>query len=177
LRFSSIGSRLDCRATRLAKNLKEIGHFSPPWLVAGASWRQSRSGERESVKRCNQQWVGFEVLRNFKSALFRSPRRRRSIPATVVCRRDARSEKRTCQAEVNLRAARGFVLQSMADLWKHLCAGATITFAATDVEGVRRRLQSRNVKLRESIVPRTGDTQFFLHDPDGVGVELNFPRA
>ena len=31
------------------------------------------------------------------------------------------------QTEVNLRAARGFVLQSMADIWKHLCAGASIT--------------------------------------------------
>src|SRR6202795_152394 len=30
------------------------------------------------------------------------------------------------QAEVNLRAARGFVLQSMADIWKYLSAGATI---------------------------------------------------
>ena len=26
----------------------------------------------------------------------------------------------------------------------------------------------------DSIVPRTGDAQFFLDDPDGVGVELNF---
>ena len=33
------------------------------------------------------------------------------------------------QAEVNLRAARGYVLQSMADTWKDLCAGATITVA------------------------------------------------
>jgi indole-3-acetate monooxygenase len=31
------------------------------------------------------------------------------------------------QAEVNLRAARGFVLQSMAAVWKHLCAGDTIS--------------------------------------------------
>jgi alkylation response protein AidB-like acyl-CoA dehydrogenase len=31
------------------------------------------------------------------------------------------------QAEVNLRAARCFVLQSMAEIWKHLCAGASIT--------------------------------------------------
>src|SRR6201998_4034339 len=31
------------------------------------------------------------------------------------------------QAEVNLRGARGFVLQSMAEVWKHLCAGAMIT--------------------------------------------------
>lgn len=51
-----------------------------------------------------------------------------------------------------------------------------IAFAASDVEGVRKRLNSNNVKFRESIVPRTGDTQIFLYDPDGVGVELNFPK-
>jgi catechol 2,3-dioxygenase-like lactoylglutathione lyase family enzyme len=28
----------------------------------------------------------------------------------------------------------------------------------------------------EQIVPRTGDTQFFLYDPDGVGLALNFPN-
>jgi alkylation response protein AidB-like acyl-CoA dehydrogenase len=33
------------------------------------------------------------------------------------------------QAEVNLRAARGYVLQSMADTWMDLSAGATITVA------------------------------------------------
>jgi catechol 2,3-dioxygenase-like lactoylglutathione lyase family enzyme len=52
-----------------------------------------------------------------------------------------------------------------------------IAFAATDVEGLRKRLQTRNVKFRESIVPRTGDTQFFMFDPDGVGVELNFAKT
>ena len=52
-----------------------------------------------------------------------------------------------------------------------------IAFAATDVEGVRARLRSKDVKFRESIVPRTGDTQLFLYDPDGVGVELNFPKS
>jgi indole-3-acetate monooxygenase len=31
------------------------------------------------------------------------------------------------QAEVNLRAARGLVLQSMAEIWKYLCAGSVIT--------------------------------------------------
>ncbi len=51
-----------------------------------------------------------------------------------------------------------------------------IAFAASDVDGVRKRLQSHNVKFREQIVPRTGDTQFFFYDPDGVGVELNFPK-
>jgi catechol 2,3-dioxygenase-like lactoylglutathione lyase family enzyme len=52
-----------------------------------------------------------------------------------------------------------------------------IAFAASDVENVRKRLQARNVKFREQIVPRTGDTQIFLYDPDGVGVELNFPKT
>jgi catechol 2,3-dioxygenase-like lactoylglutathione lyase family enzyme len=52
-----------------------------------------------------------------------------------------------------------------------------IAFAATDVDGVRKRLVANRVKFREQIVPRTGDTQFFLYDPDGVGVELNFPKA
>ena len=52
-----------------------------------------------------------------------------------------------------------------------------IAFAATDIEGVRDRLTARNVKFREQIVPRTGDTQIFLYDPDGVGVELNFPKT
>lgn len=52
-----------------------------------------------------------------------------------------------------------------------------IAFAATDVEGVRKRLKANNVKFREQIVPRTGDIQFFMYDPDGVGVELNFPKS
>ena len=51
-----------------------------------------------------------------------------------------------------------------------------IAFAATDVEAVRA-LQAKNVSFREQIVPRTGDTQIFLYDPDGVGVELNFPKV
>ena len=50
-----------------------------------------------------------------------------------------------------------------------------IAFSATDLDGVRERLRSKNVKFREQIVPRTGGAQVFLYDPDGVGVELNFP--
>ena len=52
-----------------------------------------------------------------------------------------------------------------------------IAFAATDPGAMRKRLQAKSIKFREQIVPRTGDTQFFLYDPDGVGVELNFPAA
>jgi len=42
-------------------------------------------------------------------------------------RDDAVVQSNLAQAEVNLRAARGFVLQSMADTWQKLSAGATIT--------------------------------------------------
>lgn len=42
---------------------------------------------------------------------------------------------------------------------------------------MRKRLPSKNVKFRESIVPRIGDTQFFMSDPDGVGEELNLPKT
>ena len=50
-----------------------------------------------------------------------------------------------------------------------------IAFAATDLPSVRKRLESKKVKFREQVVPRTGAAQIFLYDPDGVGVELNFP--
>ena len=50
-----------------------------------------------------------------------------------------------------------------------------IAFAATDIAGVRRKLKARKVKFREQVIPRTGGQQIFLYDPDGVGVELNFP--
>ena len=50
-----------------------------------------------------------------------------------------------------------------------------IAFAASDLPSVRKRLKTKKVKFREQIVPRTGAAQIFLYDPDGVGVELNFP--
>jgi catechol 2,3-dioxygenase-like lactoylglutathione lyase family enzyme len=52
-----------------------------------------------------------------------------------------------------------------------------IAFAATDLAGVRKRLKEHNVEFREQVIPRTGDSQIFLYDPDGVGVELNFPKT
>lgn len=50
-----------------------------------------------------------------------------------------------------------------------------IAFAASDLAGVKKRIESTKVKYREQVIPRTGGTQLFLYDPDGVGVELNFP--
>jgi len=54
---------------------------------------------------------------------------RNKVPrgAKTTLRDNAVVQSGLAQAEVNLRAARGFVLQSMAEVWKHLCAGSTIT--------------------------------------------------
>jgi alkylation response protein AidB-like acyl-CoA dehydrogenase len=54
---------------------------------------------------------------------------RNKVPrgAKGVLRDNAVVQSGLAQAEVNLRAARGFVLQTMAEIWKHLCAGSMIT--------------------------------------------------
>jgi alkylation response protein AidB-like acyl-CoA dehydrogenase len=56
---------------------------------------------------------------------------RNKVPrgASSRLRDNAVVQSNLAQAEVNLRAARGYVLQSMADTWKSLSAGATITVA------------------------------------------------
>jgi alkylation response protein AidB-like acyl-CoA dehydrogenase len=53
------------------------------------------------------------------------------------------------QAEVSLRAARGLVMQSMAEIWKELCAGADITVA----QRITVRMASTNAiaKAREAV--------------------------
>ena len=70
------------------------------------------------------------------------------------------------QAEVNLRAARGFVLQSMADIWKELCAGATITVA----QRITVRMAATNAihKAREAVdfaYNASGATAIFDNHP------------
>jgi alkylation response protein AidB-like acyl-CoA dehydrogenase len=70
------------------------------------------------------------------------------------------------QAEVNLRAARGFVLQSMADIWKHLCAGASITVE----QRITVRMAATNAihKAREAVdfaYNAAGATAIFEHHP------------
>ncbi len=70
------------------------------------------------------------------------------------------------QAEVNLRAARGFVLQSMAEIWKDLSAGATITTP----QRVTIRMASTNAiaKAREAVdfaYNAAGATAIFENHP------------
>jgi indole-3-acetate monooxygenase len=70
------------------------------------------------------------------------------------------------QSEANLRAARGFVLQSMADIWKHLCAGASITVE----QRITVRMAATNAihKAREAVdfaYSAAGATAIFENHP------------
>ncbi len=48
-------------------------------------------------------------------------------------------------------------------------------FAGTDPEATAERLRSHGVRFHESRSAVTGQHQFFLQDPAGNGVEINFP--
>jgi alkylation response protein AidB-like acyl-CoA dehydrogenase len=81
-------------------------------------------------------------------------------------RENAVVQSNLAQAEVNLRAARAFVLQSMADTWKHLSAGATITVA----QRITIRLAATNAihKAREAVdfaYNAAGATAIFENHP------------
>jgi alkylation response protein AidB-like acyl-CoA dehydrogenase len=70
------------------------------------------------------------------------------------------------QSEVNLQAARGFVLQSMAEIWKHLCAGASITVE----QRITVRMAATNAihKAREAVdfaYHAAGATSIFDNHP------------
>lgn len=47
-------------------------------------------------------------------------------------------------------------------------------FRARDLDACERRLQQLGLPYQKSQVPGGGAVQLFLHDPAGLGVELNF---
>lgn len=49
-----------------------------------------------------------------------------------------------------------------------------VAFAGEDVAEMRARLTARNVKFEERKVPGRPLRQIFVHDPDGVQIEINF---
>jgi catechol 2,3-dioxygenase-like lactoylglutathione lyase family enzyme len=48
-----------------------------------------------------------------------------------------------------------------------------IAFNAVDLAGVKARLSAHAVRYSVNEVPNAGLTQLFLHDPNGVKVEIN----
>ena len=51
-----------------------------------------------------------------------------------------------------------------------------IAFESDDIQGMRRALKDHGIAFKEALVPNDKSTQFFMHDPDGVQIELNFPN-
>ncbi len=54
-------------------------------------------------------------------------------------------------------------------LLHHIC------FWTTGLEDIRSRLVKANIKFNTVVLPRVNNTQFFMEDPNGINVELNFP--
>jgi len=49
-----------------------------------------------------------------------------------------------------------------------------LAFRASAPDALRQRLNDRDVDYSERVVPRLDMVQFFIKDPDGVTIELNF---
>ena len=49
-----------------------------------------------------------------------------------------------------------------------------VAFHGVDIEATRRTLQAAGIPFREALVPRDNTVQIFIHDPDGLKIELNF---
>jgi catechol 2,3-dioxygenase-like lactoylglutathione lyase family enzyme len=49
-----------------------------------------------------------------------------------------------------------------------------IAFRGIDLEGTRSELRAAGLAFREAVIPRDNTVQMFVHDPDGVRIELNF---
>ncbi len=52
-----------------------------------------------------------------------------------------------------------------------------IAFVATGLSKMRENLRSHNQEFQERTVPDLGLHQVFIHDPNGIMIELNFPAS
>src|SRR5215211_5260803 len=49
-----------------------------------------------------------------------------------------------------------------------------VAFRGIKLGAMRRALENAGIAYREAIVPRDGNVQIFVHDPDGLKIEINF---
>ena len=49
-----------------------------------------------------------------------------------------------------------------------------VAFHGVDLEATRQTLTAAGIPFREMVVPRDHTVQIFIHDPDGLTIELNF---
>ncbi|WP_178130429.1 VOC family protein [Reyranella sp. CPCC 100927] len=52
-----------------------------------------------------------------------------------------------------------------------------VSFACTGAEDIRTRLERAKIAFNVVVLPGIGNTQFFMKDPNGISVELNFPAT
>jgi hypothetical protein len=52
-----------------------------------------------------------------------------------------------------------------------------VAFSCTGLRAMKAKLAERCIEHQERVVPRDGQIQLFLKDPNGVSVELNFPDS
>jgi catechol 2,3-dioxygenase-like lactoylglutathione lyase family enzyme len=50
-----------------------------------------------------------------------------------------------------------------------------IAFRGEDVAAMRERLTRQGIAFEERTVPKLNLTQLFMHDPNGIKIELNYP--
>lgn len=51
-----------------------------------------------------------------------------------------------------------------------------VAFRGVDLDGTRQALHAAGIPFREAVVPRDKTMQIFVHDPDGIKLELNFEQ-
>jgi len=51
-----------------------------------------------------------------------------------------------------------------------------VAFRGVDLDGTRQALRAAGIPFREAVVPRDKTVQIFVHDPDGIKLELNFEQ-
>ena len=52
-----------------------------------------------------------------------------------------------------------------------------VAFHGVNFEATRNRFGAQGIAFCEAVIPRDGTRQLFIHDPDGVKIELNFDPA
>jgi catechol 2,3-dioxygenase-like lactoylglutathione lyase family enzyme len=52
-----------------------------------------------------------------------------------------------------------------------------VAFRGVNLEATRQTLREAGIPFREAVVPRDNTVQIFVHDPDGIKLELNFEQA
>jgi catechol 2,3-dioxygenase-like lactoylglutathione lyase family enzyme len=71
------------------------------------------------------------------------------------------------------------LVQRSADATAQSGSGAVdhVAFHGVDFDATRARFGVMSIAFREALIPRDGTRQLFVHDPDGVKIELNFDPA